>query len=323
MVASNFRSAPQSVSVTPSLDRESSTIGHEPVHPAMSIVIPAHNEEAVLGRCLRDLLEGALPGELDIVVVCNGCTDRTADVARSFGDSVRVLETTIPSKITALNLGDHMARAFPRFYVDADVVLTIDSLRSTAAVLRFGQYLAAAPQVEWNLSQSNWLVKAFYSVWQLQPYFDAGRLGAGVYALSAAGHHRLGEFPPITADDEYVRRLFSNEERITVMNGTFQVTPPRTLRDLIKIKTRSRRGNMELVQRFPHLSRPAQELRWKFIDRIFRRPSLWLASLVYFAVVFQTTIRARRTLKRGAAVVWERDLSSRLNVPAATKERVR
>ncbi len=322
MFASNFKSASQSDSIAPMLNRESSPDHPIAVVPAMSIVIPAHNEEAVLSRCLRDLLNGALPGELDIVVVCNGCTDRTADIARSFGSSVRVLETAIPSKIVALNLGDCVARAFPRFYVDADVVLTIESLRSTAAVLRFGQYLAAAPEVEWNLNHSNWFVKAFYSVWQWQPYFDSGRLGAGVYALSEAGHDRLGEFPQITADDEYVRRLFSNAERITVTNGTFQVTPPRTLRDLIKIKTRSRRGNMELVERFPHLSRPARESRWKFLGRIASRPSLWLASLIYFLVVIQTTIRARRTLKRGAAVEWERDLSSRLNVSTATKERV-
>src|SRR5262245_50140774 len=38
--------------------------------PAMpvSVVIPAHDEEAVLGRCLDALLGGAAPGELDVVV---------------------------------------------------------------------------------------------------------------------------------------------------------------------------------------------------------------------------------------------------------------
>ncbi|MDB5387598.1 MAG: glycosyl transferase [Planctomycetaceae bacterium] len=290
---------------------------------AMSIIIPAHNEEAVLGRCLRDLLNGARQGELDIIVVCNGCTDQTAEVARSFGRSVRVLETSIPSKITALNMGDRAARVFPRFYVDADVVLTIGALRNTAAALRAGMFLAAAPEVEWNLRHSNCFVRAFYAVWQLQPYFDAGRLGAGVYALSEAGHARLGEFPQITADDEYVRRLFLPEERVTVTENTFQVTPPRTLRDLIKIKTRSRRGNLELVQKFPHLSRPARESRWKFLARIAVRPWLWLSSLVYFAVVAQTSVRARRTLKRGGAAVWERDLSSRVNVASESKDLLR
>lgn len=291
--------------------------------PAMSIVIPAHNEAAVLGRCLSHLLSGAHPGELDVIVVCNGCTDQTAEVARSFGPDVTVLESTIPSKIVALNLGDNAAKAFPRFYVDADVVLTIDALRKTANALQQDGFLAAAPEVKWDLSRSNWFVRAFYAVWQRQPYFDSGRLGAGVYALSQAGHDRLGEFPQITADDEYVRRLFTADERVTLTDCSFQVTPPRTMRDLIKIKTRSRRGNLELVQRFPHLTRPARESRWKFFARILRRPDLWLSSLVYFTVVARTSIRARRTLKRGVAAVWERDLSSREGQATESKKLVR
>ena len=70
----------------------------------ISVVIPAHNEEVVLGRGLDGVLSGALLGEIDVVVVCNGCSDGTADVARSYGDRVRVIETPIPSK-THENIG--------------------------------------------------------------------------------------------------------------------------------------------------------------------------------------------------------------------------
>ena len=40
----------------------------------ISIVIPAHNEANVIQRILSALTDGADDGELDIVVVCNGCT---------------------------------------------------------------------------------------------------------------------------------------------------------------------------------------------------------------------------------------------------------
>ena len=43
----------------------------------VSVVIPAHNEETVIGRCLAALFAGAGEGELDVVVVCNGCRDGT------------------------------------------------------------------------------------------------------------------------------------------------------------------------------------------------------------------------------------------------------
>ena len=60
------------------------------------------------------MTENAEPGEMEIIVVCNGCKDDTADVARAFGDPVKVVETEIPSKIKALNLGDEAATCFPR-----------------------------------------------------------------------------------------------------------------------------------------------------------------------------------------------------------------
>ena len=105
---------------------------------SISVVIAAHNEEDVLGRCLDALLQAARPDELEIVVVCNGCTDRTADVARAYGDGVRVIETPQASKTAALNLGDARVSGFPRFYVDADVTLPLASVRRIAARLAEG-----------------------------------------------------------------------------------------------------------------------------------------------------------------------------------------
>ena len=50
-----------------------------------SIIIPANNEEAWLGRCLEALLaQDAQAGAVEIVVVGNACTDGTVALARSF-----------------------------------------------------------------------------------------------------------------------------------------------------------------------------------------------------------------------------------------------
>src|SRR3954447_19697398 len=90
--------------------------------PVVSVVVPAHDEEAVIGRCLDTLLAGARPGELDVVVVANACTDRTAEVAGRAG--VRVLATPKPGKANAIRLGDAECVTFPRIYLDADVELS-------------------------------------------------------------------------------------------------------------------------------------------------------------------------------------------------------
>ncbi len=72
----------------------------------ISVIIPAHDEGSVIARTLEAMTNGAAPGELDVIVVCNGCTDDTAAVARRFGPPVRVIETDIAGKSHALNLGD-------------------------------------------------------------------------------------------------------------------------------------------------------------------------------------------------------------------------
>jgi hypothetical protein len=50
-----------------------------------------HNEGRATRRLLEQLISGADPGEMDIIVVASGGADDTADVAASFGPDVRVL----------------------------------------------------------------------------------------------------------------------------------------------------------------------------------------------------------------------------------------
>jgi glycosyltransferase involved in cell wall biosynthesis len=60
----------------------------------ISIVVPAHNESSVIARTLRPWVTGPASDEISVVVVCNGCTDDTASVARSFGPTVASIKAT-------------------------------------------------------------------------------------------------------------------------------------------------------------------------------------------------------------------------------------
>ena len=111
----------------------------------ISIVIPAHNEEQVIGRLLEGVTRGAGPGELEIVVVTNGCTDRTAEVAGSF-PGVTVVDSPVASKPAALNLGDATAKSFPRMYLDADIEVDIAAVRAVGDVLRVSLLLACGAE---------------------------------------------------------------------------------------------------------------------------------------------------------------------------------
>lgn len=277
----------------------------------ISVIIPAHNEANVIRRCLEALTRGAEPGELDIVVVCNGCSDDTASIAQSVGGAVRVIETDVASKPQALNLGDREVSGFPRFYVDADIILPIDSVRKVATVLEDGGGLAAAPGMDINLTRRSWLIRAYYRVWLQLPYSHTGMIGSGVYALSQAGRARFDRFPDIIADDGYVRLLFKTHERLTVSSCQFVITPPKTLGELVAIKTRGQLGNIELWNSYPDLATHNQNNIGSDLIALVVKPKWWPALVVYLYVKTLTRLKANWRYRFGKQRKWERDDSSR------------
>jgi len=281
----------------------------------ISIIIPAHNEASVIARCLTTLLQDDRPEELEVLVVCNGCSDETADIARTFGEPVRVIESEVASKTHALNLGDNAARGFPRIYMDADVAVSRDGLRRVAAVLQDGSHLAAAPRpVDVFLPETSWWVRAYYRFWGELPYIQEGMIAAGVYALSQKGRERFEAFPDVIADDGYVRLLFEPHERVQVADATSSVVAPTSISQLLKIRTRSRLGHLQLRRRYPELTqRETNSKRYgSALISVAGRPSLYLAALPYAFVTIASWLRARSRLNQIEDYVWERDDSSRV-----------
>lgn len=280
----------------------------------ISVIIPAHNEEQVIARSLAAFLDGAVSGELEVIVVCNGCRDGTAAMARSIGGPVRVIETDVASKVHAINLGDAAATGFPRIYMDADVVLSTQSIRDLAQALNDGPWLAAAPSVDTVfLPATDWSVRAYYRFWMALPFVQEGMMAAGVYAVSEAGRRRWATLPDVIADDGYFRLLFAPDERTEVRSAVSAVTAPAAFADLIRIKTRSRLGVAQLRARFPDLfSKEKRTKRYGHaILTILRQPSLYLCAFPFLAVSVISRVRARKQARQADAYRWERDNSSR------------
>jgi glycosyltransferase involved in cell wall biosynthesis len=278
----------------------------------ISVVVPAYNEGAVIERCLTTMLADAAPGELEIIVVCNGCKDDTAARARKFEPWVKVIDTPIGSKIHALNLGDEHAMSFPRFYVDADVQLTTQAVRDVAALLGDDSpVLVAAPRAVVAFEDRSPLVRAFYKVWTSLPYFRENMIGSGVYAFSRRGRERFGKFPDIIADDEFARLTAAPHERRASESATFTIHPPRTLAGVVNINTRARAGNYELRRKFPHLFENANTDAQRSLGIIARSPELWPHAPIYLGVMLLAKLKAHRKLAKRQEKVWERDDSSR------------
>lgn len=276
----------------------------------ISIIMPAHNEAAVIARSLQTLVGGAGHNELEIIVVCNGCSDNTAEVARRFAPTVRVIETDIPSKTNALNLGDAIAQSFPRMYVDADVVISLKAVRALSTRLAEGDIGVVAPTPVLDVYNCSKLVKAYYAVRERLPSSRQGIGGSGVYALSAAGRARFAVFPDITADDAYVRLHFAPHERITMPSVESTVYAPRTVRSLLAIRTRVYYGIAELARRFPDMATNSDASNNRALAALLKQRTMWPAIAAYLFVNAVARCRAFSHANRTRAK-WIHDQSSR------------
>ncbi|MBP6179686.1 MAG: glycosyltransferase family 2 protein [Anaerolineales bacterium] len=102
--------------------------------PFLSIVIPAHNEESRLPRTLGQIfayLEKQTYSS-EVIIVENGSTDRTLEIARGFTaqyPSLRVLQEAGSGKGNALQRGVLEANGEYRFICDADLSMPIEELQ--------------------------------------------------------------------------------------------------------------------------------------------------------------------------------------------------
>lgn len=268
-----------------------------------SVIIPACNEEAVITHCLSALTADMRPGEMQIIVACNACKDRTADLARGFA-GVTVLETATPGKPNALNIADRVAKHFPRIYLDADVRISAATARELARVLRGGVIHAAAPQLQVDLEGRSWLLRSYYRIWMLLPYCTQGMVGSGVYALSKQGRARFTEFPAIFGDDEFIRLHFPLNERLTLTANSFTVASPTSFKSLLNLRSRWERTNRQIDATYADIRSNDQRDYKPFFRKLLSSPPLWPAFVVYVFAIVSSRLGAAVQL-RFAKNPWE------------------
>ncbi len=170
--------------------------------PAISLLIPCHNEERVIAHTLRAMLALDYPAEkLEILVIDDGSTDRTAEAARSFTTDprVRILEVPPPlaarGKAAALNFALRHARHGVLAVYDADNTPEPGALRPLAQELISDSRLGAAIGMYRAINRRRALLTRFLNI-----------EGIGFQWIIQAGRWMLMRFTTLPGTNYVIRR---------------------------------------------------------------------------------------------------------------------
>ncbi len=236
----------------------------EKTRPALSVVIAARNEAAWLPRCLAALLAQDTAQPVEVIVAANGCTDDTAALAHrqkpafaARGWTLVVLDLGDVGKLGALNAADAAARVGARAYLDADVLCDPGLLEQVIAALQGPQPRYVTGTLVVARGQTA-ITRAYARIWSRLPFVTGGAVGAGFFALNAAGRARWRDWPDIISDDTFARLHFTPAERHEVP-ACYHWPMVEGFANLVRVRRRQDAGVAEIARLYPDL--PANEAK--------------------------------------------------------------
>ncbi len=230
----------------------------------MSVVIPAFDEEAYIGRTLESVrAAGALLREregvsAEVVVVDNDSSDSTAEVARAWG--ARVVRETVHNIAKVRNAGAAAAAGDVLVFVDADTTVPTESLWRVARVMSDPGCVGGALDAEYRPSRP--AMRVYLGAWRV-----AGRL-AGL-AQGATQFCRRDAFEALGGYDE---TLYMGED-VDFYQRLKRLARRRGARvrfvDEVRVETSARRFDRWGLARTLVWTNPVLILLFR------RRPSIW------------------------------------------------
>ncbi len=116
----------------------------------VSVVVPAHNEEKYVKRCVDSIRESAdeFEGNVEIIIVCNRCTDRTEDIAKENGAIVVKNEDRCIAKVR--NAGISAARGKIIITIDCDNRMTKGTISEVYHLLGSGKFIGGGAPIRFE-----------------------------------------------------------------------------------------------------------------------------------------------------------------------------
>lgn len=217
----------------------------------LSFIVPAHDEERLLGRTLASIHAGgkSIGEPYEIIVVDDSSGDRTASIAAEHGARVERVEHRQISR--ARNAGARVATGDPLIFVDADTVVSAPVLRATLEALRSGAIGGGA-----SFAADGWIpMYGRVLVALTRMTMRRANLIAGCYVFCArAAFDRVGGFDEsvYAAEEIILSRRLAEIGRIVILREAV-VTSGRKLRshsgwDLVRLLGAGLRRGSDVVR---------------------------------------------------------------------------
>lgn len=261
--------------------------------PALSIIVPAFQEEKVIAATLKSLLACDYPAAVEILVIDDGSSDGTAAEVRRVAENnprVRLFEQPNSGKASALENGVAQATNEILIFLDADTRFDRDTLRHLVAPLEDERVGAVAgnPRVG-NLRtliahcQDIEYIVAFNLERRALSHWNAITVVPG--AVSAFRRRAIVEaggfrHDTLAEDTDLTLAIHEAGWRVDCAPGAVARTEaPETVRSLVKQRFRWGLGTMQCVwkHRRQTFSRRNPALGW------FSLPGIWLFQVVLVA----------------------------------------
>jgi glycosyltransferase involved in cell wall biosynthesis len=194
------------------------------VKPAISLVVPAHNESAFLPACLAAASSAAarFDGEVEIVVVINRCSDDTEEIARRHG--CRVVREDAKNLALIRNAGVAASSGDIIVTCDADSRIHPDGFREIQRRLATGRYVGGGALV----LPERWSLGIVASGFAILPYLAFAGVSFGLFWFHRKDFDEIGGFNPsfVSVEDvDFARRLKVHGRKTKRSWGTLMRAP--------------------------------------------------------------------------------------------------
>ena len=164
---------------------------------AISVVIPAHNEEKYIAKCLQSVIRAAeqvKPDAVELIVVANRCTDKTAEIAAEFGARILTNDEKCISAIR--NTGIRAAHGEIIVTLDADSVMSEESLLEIRQMLGSGKYIGGGTRIKFERMSVGIFFSAVYVAINLLPVIlkNKAALSGGMFWFHRRDFDAIGGF---------------------------------------------------------------------------------------------------------------------------------